>query len=75
MTNRAEHITCIKQAYATDISWCGENIKMVFAFQNIDHARGAVKNGSRLTVCPGCWEAWNKKLEDALRRNLTSQFS
>ena len=52
---RAEYITCIAKTYDPKVAWCGRNISMETSFQNIDHAKRAVAQGSRLTICPECW--------------------
>jgi len=64
--DRAEYITCIKQTYETRLSWCGRNICMEFAFENLGHAQEAVAKGSRLTICPECWTT----IQDALQIRL-----
>ena len=70
---RAEYITCIAKTDAPNVSWCGRNISMVASFENIGHAKRAVAQGSRLTICPECWtmkvtEGEMTKIHEALLR-------
>ena len=50
------------------LSWCGEEIIMLWVFQDVDHVLHTLENEGRLVPCPACWRAimaiMNKAVSD-----------
>lgn len=39
------------------LSWCGQEIIMLWVFQDVDHVLHTLENEGRLLPCPACWQA------------------
>lgn len=51
---RPDYINCIATHHDKSKSYCGRHISSEFHFTDIQHARLAQQQGSRLVACPDC---------------------
>jgi|ERR1700733_2978659 len=52
-SERPDWLKCIRQPNS-DFSYCGQYIKTEWHFVDVEHARGAEEQGSRLVPCQNC---------------------
>lgn len=54
MPRRPDYIKCVKADKERQLSWCGRNLCMEWAFASIEHAVLHRKGAGRLLVCSKC---------------------
>lgn len=53
---RPDYVKCIAHTHAQLIgnSWCGRDVRMEWAFRDVDHAASNGRQGGYLVACPAC---------------------